>query len=84
MEARGGEDGVAGGGARRLAYAHGASAVPLLGETIGDRWSRTVAEYADREALVCCAQGIRWSYAELDEQVERCARAFLARGGGQG
>ena len=33
-----------------LSYAHGASAVPLLGETIGANLARTVAAFPDREA----------------------------------
>ena len=33
-------------------YAAGATDVPLLEETIGANFERTVAAYADREALV--------------------------------
>jgi fatty-acyl-CoA synthase len=61
-----------------VSYCHGASDVPLRGETIGELWDRIVAEHGVRDALVSRAQGIRWTYAELDEQVERCARGLLA------
>ena len=49
-------------------YAHGASATPLLGETIGANLARTAAAHGGREALVVRHQGIRWTYAELDER----------------
>ncbi len=61
-----------------VAYAHGVSGVPLRGETIGEAWRAVVAEQGSRDALVSRHQDIRWSYAELDAQVERTARALLA------
>jgi fatty-acyl-CoA synthase len=67
-----------------LAYSHGPSDVPLRGETIGRLWNDVVAEHGRREALVSRHQGIRWTYAELDEQVERCARGLLAEGVAKG
>jgi fatty-acyl-CoA synthase len=63
-----------------LAYAHGTSTTPLLGETIGQAWARTVDRFGERDAVVSRHQGIRWTYRELDEQVERCARALMASG----
>src|SRR3954471_23618528 len=63
-----------------LSYAHGASTTPLLGETIGANLERTVARLPDADALVSCHQGIRLTYAQLDEQVDRAARALLAAG----
>src|SRR5947209_13707987 len=63
-----------------LSYAHGASDTPLLGETIGANLERTVARVPGNEALVSCQQGVRLTYAELDEQVDRAARALLAAG----
>jgi fatty-acyl-CoA synthase len=68
----------------RVSYAHGVSDVPLRGETIGEAWSTVVAEHGGRDALVSRHQGVRWSYAELDAQVERCARALLAAGVAKG
>ena len=67
-----------------VAYAHGVSDVPLRGETIGEAWSAIVEEHGTREALVSRAQGIRWTYEELDAEVERCARALLAAGVAKG
>src|SRR4051794_6446553 len=61
-------------------YAHGTSATALLGETIGGNLDRTVAAYGEREALVSVHQGLRYTYAELGEAVQRTARALLAAG----
>ena len=47
------------------AYVHGASDVPLLGETIGDNLKRTVARVGAQEALVAPAQNYRATYTEL-------------------
>jgi fatty-acyl-CoA synthase len=63
-----------------VSYAHGASDKPLLGETIGDNLARTAADHPDAEALVSCEQGVRWTYAELDERVDRGAAALIAAG----
>jgi fatty-acyl-CoA synthase len=63
-----------------LSYASGVSDVPLLGETIGANFDRTVARFADREALVEVASGRRWTYAELDTAVDRVAGGLLGRG----
>jgi fatty-acyl-CoA synthase len=65
-------------------YAHGASAVPLLGETIGENLRRVVEQHGDREALVVRSQGYRATYHELWEQTTRAARGLMARGVQQG
>ncbi|MEU6106851.1 AMP-binding protein [Streptomyces albidoflavus] len=63
-----------------LSYAHGTGTTPLLPDTIGASLARTVAAHPDREALVDVASGRRWTYARFAEDVERLARALLARG----
>src|SRR5689334_2124908 len=63
-----------------LSYASGTSTAPLLGETIGANFERAVARFGDREALVDVAAGRRWTYAELDADVNRLARGLLGRG----
>ncbi|HJS96224.1 MAG TPA: AMP-binding protein [Solirubrobacteraceae bacterium] len=63
-----------------LSYAHGACAEPLLGETIGHNLSRTIARFPDAEALVSCHQGLRYTYAEFGEAVDRLAGGMLAAG----
>src|SRR5919197_1300775 len=64
----------------RLSYAHGASDVPLLGETVGANFERTVARVPDAEALVSRHQGLRYTYAELNERVDEVARGLVALG----
>ncbi len=61
-------------------YAHGAVPTPLLGDTIGANLERTVARVPGRPALISRHQGVRLTYAELDEQVDRVARALIAAG----
>ena len=61
-------------------YVHGASATPLLGQTIGENLDRAVERWGERDALVCCHQDLRYTYAELGEAVDRLARALLAGG----
>ncbi len=61
-------------------YLHGASPVPLLGETIGRNLDRTVAAFGDRDAVVSVHQGIRMTYAEFHAAVEEIARGLLALG----
>ena len=56
-----------------LSYANGASKQPLLGQTIGDNFERTVARVPDAEALVSCHQQLRYTYAELNAAVDRLA-----------
>jgi fatty-acyl-CoA synthase len=63
-----------------FSYAHGASAVPLLGETIGAHFARTVARCGDRPALIVRQQGVRWSYRELGEKVDAFTAGLLALG----
>src|SRR5207248_6341001 len=63
-----------------LSYTHGASAVPLIGETIGENLRRTVERHPDNEALVVAHQGYRATYREFWDQVSECARGLLARG----
>ena len=64
----------------QLSYSHGASDVPLLGETIGANFDRTVARWGDRPGLISCAQGISWTYAELGAKVDAFAAGLLALG----
>src|SRR5207237_4340532 len=66
--------------AMTLSYAHGASTVPLIGETIGANLERTAARVPDAEALVSRPQGLRLTYAELNGAVDRLACALMAAG----
>jgi fatty-acyl-CoA synthase len=63
-----------------MSYVSGASALPLIGETIGQRFCRTAARFADRLALAVRQQGVRLTWRELSEQVDKLAAGFLALG----
>jgi fatty-acyl-CoA synthase len=66
--------------AAALSYLHGASPVPLLGETIGENLDRTVARFPDHDAVISVHQGVRQTYAEFHAAVEEIARGLLALG----
>ncbi|MGN6130207.1 MAG: AMP-binding protein, partial [Nocardioidaceae bacterium] len=61
-------------------YAAGESTPPLIEETIGANFERIARQHADREALVEVATGRRWTYAELDRDVDALARGLIAAG----
>ena len=63
-----------------LSHDAGATSPPLLDETIGDNLARTTEAFGDREALVECATGRRWTYREFHEATRRIATALLDRG----
>ncbi|MEA2530377.1 MAG: fatty-acyl-CoA synthase [Thermomicrobiales bacterium] len=63
-----------------LSYVHGASAIPLIGATIGDLFDRVATQLPEHEALVSRHQGLRYTYAELREACDRFARGLLALG----
>ena len=61
-------------------YTQGASAVPLIGDTIGAHFDKAVERWADRPALIVTQQNIRWTYAELNARVDAFAAGLLALG----
>jgi fatty-acyl-CoA synthase len=63
-----------------LSYTSAPSTAPLLGETIGANFEATVARFGEREALVECTSGRRWTYRQLDDDVNALARGLLAHG----
>ncbi|MET0881514.1 MAG: AMP-binding protein, partial [Acidimicrobiales bacterium] len=67
-----------------MSYASGPSAAPLLGRTIGDDLATTVARFGDREAMVDVPTGRRWSYLDLEAEVDRVALGLLGLGVEQG
>src|SRR3954469_21838949 len=64
--------------------AAGETTQPLREETIGANLERIVAAHGEREALVEVATGRRWTYAELDRDVDALARGLLAAGAAKG
>jgi fatty-acyl-CoA synthase len=63
-----------------LSYAHGATDTPLLGDTIGQNFERSAASFPDSEALVSCHQGLRYTYAQLNDAIDRVATGMLVAG----
>jgi fatty-acyl-CoA synthase len=63
-----------------LSYDSGATSPPLLEETIGDNLAQTAATCPDREALVECETGRRWTYDAFHEATRRIATALIERG----
>lgn len=64
----------------QLSYTRGPQDKPLLAMTIGEAFDTTVRLHARREALVVRHQNLRYSWGELAEVVEDCARGLLALG----
>jgi fatty-acyl-CoA synthase len=63
-----------------MSYDTGSTTAALLSETIGQNLARTVAAFPDREALVDCATGRRWTYEAFFAAANRIATALLERG----
>jgi fatty-acyl-CoA synthase len=63
-----------------LSYSSGASAVPLLGDTIGANFDAMVRAFGEQEALVDVPAGRRWTYASLAADVEAVALGLLGMG----
>ncbi len=63
-----------------LAIDAGPTDVALLDETIGANLARTIAAHGGNDALVARHQGVRWTYAEFGERVERLAGALMGLG----
>ena len=61
-------------------YASATSDIALLGDTIGANLERTVALHGDREALVDVPTHRRWTYNELDVEVDEVALGLLETG----
>ncbi len=61
-------------------YDAGPTTLPILEETIGANFERTAAAHPDIEALVDAAQGTRWTYRELNDEIDLVARGLLGRG----
>ena len=65
-------------------YVSGVGELPLLGLTIGDMFDQIADRYPDNEAVVSRHQGLRYTYRQLKEEVDRCARALMALGVAKG
>jgi fatty-acyl-CoA synthase len=64
----------------KTSYVSGTSDRPLLFRTVDGVLKAAAAEHPTRPALVVTHQSIRFTYAELDREVERIARGMIACG----
>ncbi len=63
-----------------LSYAKGVVEPALLEQTIGEALDRAASTWGESLALVSRHQGIRWTWAELNAEVDRIAAGLLAQG----
>ncbi|EUA56488.1 AMP-binding enzyme family protein [Mycobacterium xenopi 4042] len=61
-------------------YDVGPTTPPILEETIGANFERTVASNPDAEALVDVAANRRWTYGQLNSAIDLIARALISLG----
>mgnify|MGYP000324264624 FL=1 len=61
-------------------YDAGPTEIPILEETIGANFERTAAAHPHVDVLVEVATGRRWTYAELDTEINTVARGLVAAG----
>ncbi|HEX2942189.1 MAG TPA: AMP-binding protein [Rhodopila sp.] len=61
-------------------YMHGASDQPMLGDTIGVHFDRTVERWGHRPGLIVRQQGVIWTWSELGERVDAFAAGLVALG----
>jgi fatty-acyl-CoA synthase len=61
-------------------YDAGPTDTPILEETIGENFQRIAATDPDAEALVEVATNRRWTYAELNAEIDLVARGLMSYG----
>ncbi|CAJ37884.1 AMP-binding protein [Methanocella arvoryzae] len=65
---------------KSLSYAYTGSDKPLIGMTIGDMFDEIASTYPERDALVSEHQGLRYTWQEFQQQVNRAAKGLLSMG----
>jgi len=64
----------------RSSYVSGLCDLSLLDKCIGEALEDTAILYPDNDALIVCHQRRRYTYRELNEEVDRTARGLLSLG----
>lgn len=62
------------------AYDAGATLSPIIEETIGENFERIARAHPDVDALVDVSGDRRWTYRELDAEIDRVARGLMSLG----
>src|SRR5689334_12132332 len=53
---------------------------PISSSLLGDVLARQAAQYPDKDALIYPELGLRWSFAQLEDRAQTCARGLAALG----
>lgn len=61
-------------------YAFRGSEKPLIGRTIGEMFDEIADKYPDNDAIVSIHQDRRYTYRQLQQEVNRAAKGFIALG----
>jgi fatty-acyl-CoA synthase len=61
-------------------YAFRGSEKALIGKTIGEMFDEIAETYPDNDAIVSINQGLRYTYRQLQQEVNRAAKGFIALG----
>ncbi|MEQ2194936.1 hypothetical protein XENOCAPTIV_004930 [Xenoophorus captivus] len=61
-------------------YVHGTSSTSLLHDTVAEALQKTVERWPDREAVAFLQDGVRKTFAEFQQDVDRAAVGLLALG----
>ncbi|KAK5600783.1 Acyl-CoA synthetase member 2 mitochondrial, partial [Crenichthys baileyi] len=61
-------------------YVHGTSSTSLLHDTVAEALLKTVERWPDREAVAFLQDGVRKTFAEFQQDVDRAAVGLLALG----
>ncbi len=67
-----------------LSYSKGPIEPPLLEYTIGEALEQAALTWPDKLAMASRHQGIRWTWAELNAEVDQIATGLLALGVNKG
>jgi len=65
-------------------YCHVGGDLPLLGDTIDEWFKKIVAQFPDRDAIVCRHQDRCLTYREFDEKIDAAAKGLLGLGFARG
>src|SRR5437764_2612236 len=53
---------------------------PIVSSLLGDVLTRQAAQYPDKDALIYPEMGLRWSFRQLEELAQTCARGLVSLG----
>jgi fatty-acyl-CoA synthase len=65
---------------KTVSYAKGETSEPLINLTIGDMFDKIAHTFSNHDALIVRHQKLKYSYKQLQKEVNICAKAFLALG----